>query len=499
MTATLVEREERSLAPTGENARMLAGRYDVLEELGRGGQGVTFRALDQRTGHEVVVKELAIGGLDDWKSLELFEREAEILNDVSHPRVPEYIDSFELPDEDGDMRRFLVREFVDGESVREMIECGRHFKESEALEIARQLLELMAFLHALDPPIIHRDIKPSNLIVDDVGRVFLVDFGVAQATVPDTVGGSTVVGTAGFLPPEQLSGRSSAVSDLYALGATLVYMLSFRHPATLDVRRLKLQFREVTPVSGQFSSFLDQLLEPDATRRLGSARAAIAWLEDKGMLSSDRRMAAALGMEAHAITTLASDALPPLPAGSGLEVSHTPESVVVDVPIQLHKLWPNALAVVVGVALAAAGVATVATSTFVAGFFFLVSFFSVGLGLPRFSPRRITLTRRELRVESRWAVSPEFSLPLKDFYGLCIDDRTRRKVRSKRFDEAGGFSLVGARDEREALAVVWRDPELCPLDVLNPVKIRRLNDSLSIMERRWLIEVLGRWEDDDIY
>ncbi|MGM0554797.1 MAG: serine/threonine protein kinase [Myxococcota bacterium] len=499
MSSDAAESQIRTFAPSGESARILKGRYDVLEELGRGGQGVTFRAIDQNTRNEVVVKELAIGGLDDWKSLELFEREAEILNDVSHPRVPEYIDSFELPDEHGETRRFLVREFVDGESVREMIDRGRHFKESEALEIARQILELMAFLHALDPPIIHRDIKPSNLIVDDVGRVFLVDFGVAQAAVPETVGGSTVVGTAGFLPPEQLSGRSSAVSDLYALGATLVYMLSFHHPATLDVHRLKLQFRAVTPVSGQFSSFLDQLLEPDATRRLGSAREAIGWLEDKGLLSSDRRMAAALGMEAHAITTLGSDGLPPLPEGSDLEVSHTPEQVVIDVPIQVEQLWPNALAVLAGLAMGAAGFATMPASSFVGGFFFLVSFFTVGLGFPRFSPRRLTLTRRELRVESRWAVSPEFTLPLKDFYGLCIDDSTRRRVRSKRFDEAGGFSLVGARDEREALAVVWRDPELSPLDVLNPIKIRRLNDSLSIMERRWLIEVLGRWEDDEIY
>jgi serine/threonine protein kinase len=481
------------------NDPILRGRYDVLEELGRGGQGVTFRARDHQTGDEVVVKELAIGGLDDWKSLELFEREAEILNDVSHPRVPKYIDSFELEDENGDTRRFLVREFVDGESVREMIDRGRHFKESEALEITRQLLQLLAFLHALDPPIIHRDIKPSNLIVDEVGRVFLVDFGVAQATVPETVGGSTVVGTAGFLPPEQLSGRSSPASDLYALGATLVYMLSFHHPATLDVYRLKLQFQAVTPVSGQFARFLDALLEPDARERLGSARVAISWLEDKGLLSSDRRMAAALGMEAHAISTLSSDGLPQLPAGSNLKVSRSPEQVVVDVPIELEKLWPNFAAVAFGLVLAAVGTMSLPASSVVAGFFFVVSFFSVGLGFPRFSPRRLTLTRRELRVESRWAISPEFSLPLKDFYGICIDDRKRRRIRAKRFDQAGGFSLVGARDERESLAVVWRDPELSPLDVLNPVKIRRLNDSLSIMERRWLIEVLGRWEDDEIY
>ena len=479
--------------------RRLEGRYEVMEELGRGGQGVTFRALDHQSGDDVVVKELSIGGLDDWKSLELFEREAQVLNDVSHPRVPTYIDSFSMTDELGETRRFLVREFIDGESVREMIDRGRHFKESEALEITRQLLQLMAFLHALEPPIIHRDVKPSNLIIDDVGRVFLVDFGVAQATVPETVGGTTVVGTAGFLPPEQLSGRSSAVSDLYALGATLVYMLSFHHPATLEVSRLKLQFRPVTPVSGRFSAFLDHLLEPDARERPGSARDALGWLEEQGLLSSDRSMAAALGMEAHAITTLSADHLPELPGGSQLDVHHSPDALVVEIPLDWRTLWPNLAAVLGGVAMAVAGLATLSSSIFVSSFFLVISFFCVGLGLPRFSPRRITLTRRELRVESRWAVRSEFSLALKDVYGVCVDDRMRRFERARRFDEAGGFSLVGARDERESLAVVWRDPELSPLDVLNPVKVRRLNDTLSIMERRWLIEVLGRWEEDELY
>lgn len=405
MTSALSTHISPSAVSTEDASPFLGGRYEVLEELGRGGQGVTFRSLDHQTGAEVVVKELAIAGLDDWKSLELFEREAQILNEVSHPRVPRYIDSFTLEDEQGDTRRFLVREFIEGQSVREMIDSGRHFKESEALEITRQLLQLMAFLHALDPPVIHRDIKPSNLIVDDVGRVFLVDFGVAQARVPDTVGGTTIVGTAGFLPPEQLSGRSTPASDLYALGATLVYLLSFRHPATLDVRRLKLQYREVTPVSRRFSSFLDRLLEPYASRRIGSARAAIAWLEDNGLLSSDRRMAGALGMEAHAITTLAGDRLPELPEGSRLEVSRTPDAIVVDVPIELEKLWPNVGAVTAGLVLGLAGAATMSVSGVVAGFFFLVSFLTIGLGIPRFSPRRLTLTRRELRVESRWALS----------------------------------------------------------------------------------------------
>ena len=250
-------------------------RYTLVDTLGSGGQGTSYLAEDTEAGRQVVVKRLAVEALDDWKSIELFERAIEVLERLDHPAIPDYVDAFD-GDEYGEASGglYFVRGFVAGESLQDAVDAGERLTERQVRELADELLDILVYLHGRDPPVVHRDIKPGNIIRRPDGALALVDFGAVQEKVLDESGGSTVVGTAGYVPPEQLGGRASPASDLYAVGATLVHLLTHKQPSDLPVERMRIQFRGHADVSEQFADFLDRLLAPNPDDRFTSAEAA---------------------------------------------------------------------------------------------------------------------------------------------------------------------------------------------------------------------------------
>ena len=256
---------------------LLHQRYRIERPLGAGGQGQTYLASDDQTGQTVVLKELTLGKATDWKALELFEREARILQSLDHPRIPRYIDSFHLEEEG---RFFLVQQYVSGETLDAFLQRGQRFHQNEALHFLEEILHLLSYLHGLSPPVVHRDIKPANLIVTEDGSFVLIDFGAVQDVVARTVGGSTMVGTSGFMPPEQIMGRTGPPTDLYGLAATVVHLTSGIDPGLLPLSRMKLQFREKTPLSAPFLDLLDQMLEPELEDRIPSTARALEILEE---------------------------------------------------------------------------------------------------------------------------------------------------------------------------------------------------------------------------
>ena len=155
--------------------------------------------------------------------------------------------------------------------------------QAELNDLIDQMLDILSYLHAKSPPVVHRDIKPSNIIARPDGSYALIDFGAVQTIVQDTVGGSTVVGTAGYSPPEQMMGRAVPASDLYALGATAVALLSGESPSDLPVERMKIRFRQAIDVDDELGAFLDRLLAPDASDRFEDAEAA-QWARRNGTL-----------------------------------------------------------------------------------------------------------------------------------------------------------------------------------------------------------------------
>jgi hypothetical protein len=158
-----------------------------------------------------------------------------------------------------------------------VLRAGKHFTDDEVADLAEQVLGVLEYLQSLNPPLIHRDIKPSNLVLDEARRVKLVDFGsVKEGFRRDAELGSTIVGTYGYMAPEQFQGHATIQSDLYGLGATLVHVLSHLPPAELPQDGLKLDFHDSVKASAGTIAWLDRMLEPDPRQRFANATQALA-------------------------------------------------------------------------------------------------------------------------------------------------------------------------------------------------------------------------------
>jgi len=265
---------------------VIAERYQIVTLLGQGGMGSTYAAVDLANNQRVAIKVVSLRGAQDWKTLELFEREAQVLATLNHPFIPKYLDYFRVDAEEdspnSDCRFYLVQELVEGESFTTLVERGWKPKEAEVKAIARQVLEILIYLHTLVPPIIHRDIKPQNLIRREDGKVYLVDFGTVQHIVRNPQSFvSTFVGSVGYMPPEQLRGQTVFASDLYSLGATLLFLLTGQSPETLPQKMLKVDFRQVIELSEGFAQWLDRLIAPVMEDRFQSAQVALLKLKQK--------------------------------------------------------------------------------------------------------------------------------------------------------------------------------------------------------------------------
>lgn len=262
---------------------ILADRYQCDRRLGKQAGRQTLLARDLKTQQQVVVKLLSFSSDFNWEDLKLFEREVETLKSLAHPAIPLYLDSFEIdtPNRKGFA---LVQTYIEAKSLQEYLSDGRTFSESEVKQLATALLDILAYLHRRQPPVIHRDIKPSNILLknrsgNSVGEVYLVDFGAVQTLATQQGKTVTVVGTYGYMPPEQFGGRAVPASDLYSLGATLIALITKQHPADLPQQDLQLEFEQFTQLSPGFTNWLKWMTHPSLERRPASAQIAKEVLE----------------------------------------------------------------------------------------------------------------------------------------------------------------------------------------------------------------------------
>ncbi|MEH2323705.1 MAG: serine/threonine-protein kinase [Nostoc sp.] len=270
-------------------------RYRILRKLGQGGVGITYAAVDLENDEQVALKVLSLRRMTDWKKMELFEREAQILSQLNHPAIPRYLDYFKV-DTNSDRSFYIAQQLAPGTSLATLVENGWLPDEEEVRQIATEMLKILIYLHSLTPPVIHRDIKPQNIIfasekrtlfiflrrkllLSDIKSLFLVDFGAVADTYHNTVtGGSTVVGTFGYMAPEQFRGQAFPSTDLYGLGTTLLFLLTGKSPSDLPQRKLKIDFRPDVNISKDFANWLEQMLEPVSADRFPSAEVALAAL-----------------------------------------------------------------------------------------------------------------------------------------------------------------------------------------------------------------------------
>lgn len=282
---------DRAQGRSHEVPDLLAERFEVLRLLGQGNFGETFAARDRQGGAQVAVKVLRVDRLEDWKAFELFEREARVLARLDHPRIPDYVDYVH---DESTGRAYLVQQLAPGRPVGELLKEGRRFKQEEALKLARQILDVLLYLSSLRPSVIHRDIKPDNLLLHE-DQIYVVDFGAVQEVARMLGHSSTVAGTFGYMAPEQLRGQASPASDIFALGMTLIHMVTGRAPETIEERRMRPDFRPYADLSPAFAHVLDEMIATDRKERVDSPERCLQMLEKIGgvdRVELSRRVAA---------------------------------------------------------------------------------------------------------------------------------------------------------------------------------------------------------------
>jgi tRNA A-37 threonylcarbamoyl transferase component Bud32 len=212
------------------------GRYQILEIIGGGGQGTAYLARilqgDGALSEQVVLKEYVLpihrGQLTAEKTAAKLKSEAAILRRLDHPQIVKLIDDFVE-----DFRGYLVMEYVQGTTLKSLVSRLGPQNEAEVIEWAIQICDILTFMHGQSPPIVHRDLTPDNLILQEDGRIKVVDFNVAHQV--DSSETATVVGKHAYIPPEQFRGKPSAQSDIYALGGTMFYLLTGQEPEPITV------------------------------------------------------------------------------------------------------------------------------------------------------------------------------------------------------------------------------------------------------------------------
>ncbi|HEY9834970.1 MAG TPA: serine/threonine-protein kinase [Stenomitos sp.] len=269
---------------------ILVSRYLPLKLLGQGGFGTAFLARDRYTPamRQCVVKQFQPSGDLNPQQLQiaqdLFEREAEVLEQLGsrHPQIPDLfaffplsVPSFQIGKEDQFF--YLVQEFIDGHTLEEELNSKGPFSEAEALEVLREILNVLKFVH--ENGSIHRDIKPSNIMRDQNGRLFLLDFGaVKQVTAAGArTGRSTGIYSQGYAPPEQMAGAQVYPStDLYALAVTVITLLTGKEAGELyDSYTNGWNWRGYTQVSDTLANVLDRMLLATPNQRFPSAQDVI--------------------------------------------------------------------------------------------------------------------------------------------------------------------------------------------------------------------------------
>ncbi|WP_414549806.1 serine/threonine protein kinase [Anabaena sp. CCY 0017] len=272
-------------------SEILGDRYEVQQLLGKKSGRRSLLARDQVTGELVVIKLLSFNSDFEWDDLKLFEREAETLKSLSHPAIPRYLNYFEV--NSPNIKGFaLVQSYIPAQTLEQYLQTGRTFTETEVKQVATALLEILIYLHGLHPPVIHRDLKPSNILLGErsgnsVGQVYLVDFGSVQTVLATEGGTRTVVGTYGYMPPEQFGARTVPASDLYSLGATLIYLITGNHPADLPQKDFRIQFEQLTHLSPGLTRWLQWMTEPNLALRPSSAESALKALNESDLKIPD--------------------------------------------------------------------------------------------------------------------------------------------------------------------------------------------------------------------
>src|SRR5919112_2930475 len=277
---------------------LLDGRYQITQRLARGGMATVYQAVDTRLTRTVAVKVMHVGLGDDVEFARKFDREARAAARLSHPNVVAVFDQGQAVLDGHTLRPYIVMEYVDGPTLRDLIVREAPMTPARALEVLEPVLAALAAAH--DAGLVHRDVKPENVLISDRGQIKVADFGLAKAisSQTSTATQGLLIGTVSYVPPELvLSGRADARSDVYSAGVVLFELLTGRKPHTGDTP-IQVAYAHVHsdvpapssfPNAGPIPPALDALVAR-ATSRNASARPPDA----RVLLAQVRRLQAAM-------------------------------------------------------------------------------------------------------------------------------------------------------------------------------------------------------------
>lgn len=260
---------------------ILHNRYRVIKKIGQGGFGATFMGVDLRTKDSplCVVKQLRplVETPDSLKmALDLFKREAKTLGKIDHPQIPKLLSYFV-----DNQEFYLIQELIKGKNLRSEVKSKGTFSELAVRRFLVEMLPIIKYIHEIK--IIHRDIKPANILRREKDQqLILIDFGAVKDQVntelAKTLGNTALtkfaVGTQGFAPPEQMAMRPIYASDIYALGASCIYLLTGKSPKKMQRNNDtgKLMWETEVQVTASFSKVLQKMLEPNVRDRFRTAQ-----------------------------------------------------------------------------------------------------------------------------------------------------------------------------------------------------------------------------------
>lgn len=231
-----------------EIGSVLDGKYKILNKIGQGGMSVVYLAMNEKANKQWAIKEVRKDGRQDIEVVKQnLIAETDILKKLSHPNLPSIIDVI-----DADDSFLIVMDYIEGNSLSHAIKENGAQPQAYVIEWAKQLCDVLGYLHSRKPPIIYRDLKPANIMLRPNGEISLIDFGTAKEFMNDNVEETSCLGTRGYAAPEQYGGRgrTDARTDIYCLGATMYHLITGRSPAEPPYEMKPIRWWDPTLSSG---------------------------------------------------------------------------------------------------------------------------------------------------------------------------------------------------------------------------------------------------------
>lgn len=304
---------------------LIDGKYKILSEIGRGGMSIVYLAINEKANKTWAIKEVRRDGKNDYNMVrQNLITEIDTLKAIKHPKLPSIADIIE--DDDSFI---IVMDYIEGRSMDTILEEKGSQPEEYVKEWAKQLCDVLGYLHSQSPPIIYRDMKPSNIMLRPDGDISIIDFGTAKRYDINLQSNesTTCLGTPGYAAPEQYGGRgrTDERTDIYALGMTLYTLLT-----NIDPRRSVIADKSIRKINPAFSRGLDKIIvkctQDDANLRYQSCAELMYDLEHMDILDDEYNKKSKIKIGTFLLTTVLSIGL----AVSGVSFRFIAESKATD-------------------------------------------------------------------------------------------------------------------------------------------------------------------------